>query len=89
MRRICRYISSFCLGATLVIAAASFGCAGRERIYDDYHSDWHVWNHNEDVTYRRFLAERHEQYRDFSRLDKTEQTDYWNWRHNHPDPARH
>jgi hypothetical protein len=86
MRGIFRYLSSFCLGATLAITTASAGCAGRVRIYDSYHTDYHRWDHHEDVAYRRYLGERHEEYRDFSKLDGDRQKDYWDWRHSHPDP---
>ncbi len=83
MRGIFRYLSSFCLVATLVITAASAGCAGRVRVYDEYHSDYHRWDHDEDVRYRQYLSERHEQYRDYSTLNRDEQKSYWDWRHSH------
>lgn len=39
MLRIKRILSSACLAASLLIALASPGCAGRVRVYDEYHSD--------------------------------------------------
>jgi hypothetical protein len=73
------------LAASFLITIASSGCASRVRVYDEYHSDWHTWDHGEDVAYRRYWGERHEPYRDFNKLNKEEQRDYWNWRHDHPD----
>ena len=89
MRRIYHCLSSFCLATVLVITAASAGCAGRVRIYDDDHRDWHQWNRDEDVQYRRYLGERHEDYREYSKLKPDEQKDYWNWRHGHSDSDNH
>lgn len=85
MSRIKRILSSTCLSASLLITVASSGCAGRVRVYDEYHSDYHVWDHNEDVAYRSYWNERHEPYRGYNKLNKDEQRDYWNWRHAHPD----
>jgi hypothetical protein len=85
MSPIKRILSSTFLAASLLIAVANTGCAGRVRIYDDYHSDWHTWDHNEDVVYRSYWTERHEPYRDYNKLNKDEQKDYWNWRHDHAD----
>ena len=85
MSQIKRILSSTILAASLLIAVANTGCAGRVRIYDDYHSDWHTWDHNEDVVYRSYWTGRHEPYRDYNKLNKDEQKDYWNWRHNRPD----
>jgi hypothetical protein len=83
MRRIYSYLSSFCLAFTIIIAVAGIGCAGRVRIYDSYHDDYHVWNHDEDVHYRQYLADRHEEYRDYAKLSPDEQKGYWDWRHSH------
>ena len=85
MSRIKRILISSCFAGNLLIAVAGLGCAGRVRIYDEYHSDWHTWDHNEDVAYRSYWNERHETYRDYNKLNKDEQKDYWNWRHDHPD----
>jgi hypothetical protein len=85
MSPIQRILSSAFLVTSLLIAAGGSGCSARVRIYDDYHSDWHTWDHHEDVAYRAYWTERHESYRDFNKLNKDEQKDYWNWRHNHPD----
>ena len=89
MSRINRVLSSTFLAASLLFTVASSGCAGRVRVYDEYHSDWHSWDHNEDGAYRSYWNERHEPYRDYNKLNKDEQKDYWNWRHNHADSDKH
>jgi hypothetical protein len=78
-----------CLIAGLFAAIGASGCAGRVRVYDDYHSDWHHWNRYENQEYRSYWNERHEPYRDYNRLNKDEQRSYWNWRHDHDDHDRH
>ena len=78
-----------CLVAGLFAVVAASGCAGRVRVYDDYHSDWHHWNRYEDREYRGYWNQRHEPYRDYNRLNKDEQRNYWNWRHDHDDHDRH
>src|SRR5579864_4143554 len=50
------------------------------RVYDAKHSDYHVWDENEDRAYRRYLSERHEDYRDYGKLTHERQTEYWEWR---------
>jgi hypothetical protein len=85
MSRINRMLSSTCLAASFLIAVAGSGCAGRVRVYDEYHSDYHHWDHNEDLAYHHYYDEHHESYRDYNKLNKDEQKNYWNWRHEHPD----
>jgi hypothetical protein len=80
-----RILSSTILAVSFLLAIASLGCAARVRVYDEYHSDYHVWDRNEDVAFRAYWGERHEPYRDYDKLNKDEQKDYWNWRHGHPD----
>ena len=88
MRRIYRYISPIFLAAIFVAAGGSSGCTGEVRIRDEYHGDWHRWNHDEDFSYRQYLEERHEEYREYSRLNSDEQKDYWKWRHGRPENDR-
>ena len=86
MRSLRNYLGSVLLGATFfAVLLGSTGCAGRVRVYDQYHSDYHRWNHDEDHAYRSYLNERHEQYQDYNKLNSDQQHDYWNWRHDHPD----
>jgi hypothetical protein len=53
MRRIYRYVSPIFLAAIFVAASGSSGCTGEVRIRDEYHGDWHRWNHDEDFSYRQ------------------------------------
>jgi hypothetical protein len=78
-------LSSAFLAACLMIAVAGSGCAARVRIYDEYHSDYHNWDRHEDAAYRVYWNEHRQPYREYNKLNKDEQKDYWNWRHDHPD----
>jgi len=78
-------LGSTVLAASFLLAAAGSGCTGRVRVYDQYHSDWHTWDHDEDRAYHDYWNDHHQPYRDYHKLDKDEQKDYWNWRHDHPD----
>jgi hypothetical protein len=70
----------------LVVAlGSSAACAAGIRVYDEPHRDYHRWNAHEDRAYRVYLSEQHREYREFSRLERGEQEQYWGWRHDHPD----
>ncbi len=88
MLRIKRILGSTLLAVSFLLAVASSGCAGRVRVYDGYHRDYHRWDRREDRAYRRYWNDRHQQYRPYNRLNQGEQRDYWNWRHDHPDSDR-
>lgn len=77
---------------SLIIAAAAMttavfgtGCVARVRIFDADHQDYHQWDDREDRAYRRFLTERHQEYRSLSQQNADDQRDYWRWRHTHED----
>jgi len=55
------------------------------RYYDSGDQTYHDWNANEDKAYRMYLQERHKEYMEFPKTTTTEQTEYWRWRHDHPD----
>jgi hypothetical protein len=55
------------------------------RIYDSHYRDYHHWDDREDRAYRRYLAERRWQYREYRRQSRRRQREYWAWRHSHPD----
>ena len=60
------------------------------RVYDPYYTDYHVWNDDEVGYYNRWAAETHrDPHRDFRKLNKDEQKEYWTWRHNHGDHDHH
>jgi hypothetical protein len=85
-----RYFQLFAIGAALVVpvvaSAQDRDHAMESRKYEDKaHHDSHEWNSNEDTAYRRYLQEHHRKYHEFAKAKKSEQSDYWNWRHSHPD----
>jgi hypothetical protein len=59
------------------------------RVYDPYHKDYHTWDDREDSVYRHWLETRHVAYRDFDRLQRSQQRAYWNWRHEHEEHEEH
>jgi len=77
------FLGTLVLGTALVIPLWTAGCATHARYYDDYYADYHPWNDGEARAYRVWLAERHYEYREFTRLNRDQQRDYWRWRHDH------
>jgi len=51
------------------------------RVYDRAHKDYHVWDDQEDRTYRAYLSDNHQTYRPIAKLSNKRQTAYWNSRH--------
>jgi hypothetical protein len=85
-------LSSLLLAAALTSSLAGIACEHHHyyRVYDPYYTDYHTWNDDEIVYYRRWADETHrDPHRDFRRLPPEEQKEYWTWRHNHGDRDRH
>jgi hypothetical protein len=84
-----RRLKSTLAAAALAAAVMAAGCTGvgvSYRAYDPYRSDYHVWNANEGVYYNQWTVETHrDSHRDYRKLKKDEQSQYWKWRHDHPD----
>jgi hypothetical protein len=78
----CR-VRSVLLVTCLILGANA--CAARVRIYDPAYHDYHRWDDREERAYRGYLVEQHREYRNFRTLSNSEQTEYWDWRHKHPD----
>lgn len=78
-------LGTLLLGAAISAPLLTGGCAAHTRYYDDYYADYHPWDAREDHAYRAWLAERHYEWREYNRLTREQQRDYWRWRHNHPD----
>jgi hypothetical protein len=55
------------------------------RVYDRDHKDYHNWDDNENRAWGVFLTSNHRKQHEFSKANKKEQSEYWNWRHSHPD----
>jgi hypothetical protein len=82
-----RGTSSLLLFAVLAAASTMTGCAERRhRVYDPYYHDYHRWNNNEVVFYNQWVVETHgDSHREYRRLHRDEQRQYWEWRHHHGD----
>jgi len=85
-------MSSLLLAAAMVSSVGAIACGGGHhyyRVYDPYYTDYHRWDSDEQVYYRRWADETHrDDHRDFRKLRPEEQKDYWTWRHNHGDHDR-
>jgi len=55
------------------------------RYYDPGYKEYHSWSSNEDRAYRMYLQEQKRDYLEFPKTTVTQQTEYWKWRHDHPD----
>ena len=51
------------------------------RVYDRSHKDYHMWDDQEDQTYRKYLNDNNQKYRPIAKLSSKQQTNYWNSRH--------
>lgn len=73
------------LALTLLTGLA--GCTARVgyRAYDPGYSDYHTWGPGEAGYYNRWAVETRRPHRDYRRLRRDEQREYWQWRHAHPD----
>jgi len=94
MQRLHRYLGSLLLGAAL-IAPVGLQAADKDKdkdhncpnngYYDRDHKDCHGWDDNENRAYQNWEQAQHKTHRDFSKLQAGEQSEYWKWRHEHPD----
>ena len=73
--------------ASVVLACSllATGCAEHRRGYDPYYG--HQWGVGETVYYNQWYGEayRGREHRDYRKLKKDEQRNYWNWRNTHGD----
>jgi hypothetical protein len=85
-----RYLSAFLLSVALVtpIVARADDHQQTKRYYDKAHKDYHEWNDNEQRSYDQYQQEQHMQSRDFAKRSSSEQSQYFKWRHDHPDGAQ-
>ena len=81
------FLGPLVLGAAMLAPVFAMGCAAHARYYDGYRADYHPWNDGEFRAYHVWLVERRYEYRDFNRLSREQQRDYWRWRHDHPADA--
>jgi hypothetical protein len=91
MLRAHRYVASLLVTAGLAAPMAILAVPAPQeatikvRVYDREHKDYHNWDDNENRAWGRFIAETHRKDHEFSKANKREQAEYWNWRHSHPD----
>jgi len=100
MKCLCRYVGFVFLAGALAAPAALVTSArpqddehhdkDKNRVFDSEHKDYHKWDKNEDHMYRQYLGDQHMDYRDYEKLDRDQQSAYWNWRHTrNADPDSH
>jgi hypothetical protein len=86
-----RYITSLFLAAALATPAAIMAmpkpqnASVQVRVYDRDHKDYHNWDDREDRAYGQYRSENPRSAHEFSKASKRQQSQYWNWRHSHPD----
>ena len=49
------------------------------------HKNYHNWDDDENHAWGQFLTENHKSSHEYSKANKKEQSQYWNYRHAHPD----
>jgi type III secretory pathway component EscR len=81
-------LSALVLSTTLIgptIAQAGDANHHEKRYHDRNGKDYHTWNSNEDRAYRAYLQEQHRDYRNFNKVKRGQQEQYFKWRHAHSD----
>ena len=91
MHNVHGYMASLLLAAaiaapvSIIAAPAPQGASTQVRVYDTDHKDYHNWDDNENKAWGVYLTDNKKKAHTFTRSSKKEQSDYWNWRHDHPD----
>jgi hypothetical protein len=91
MSRVHYYVASLFLTAAIaapvsVLAAPAAPQASVQvRVYDRDHKDYHNWDDNENRFWGQFLVENHRDSHEYAKSNRKERSEYWNWRHAHPD----
>ncbi|HXA78601.1 MAG TPA: hypothetical protein VNV41_15820 [Candidatus Acidoferrales bacterium] len=91
MRHTHRYITSLFLAAALTAPVAIMAApipqeAGVQvRVYDRDHKDYHNWDDHENRAWGIFLTNNHRKNHEYAKANRREQSNYWKWRHEHPD----
>jgi hypothetical protein len=76
-----RKSSLILFAAALIMPLLSTGCAERrDRVYDPYYGDYHVWS-GETVYYGRWEHDTHRDHVDFDKRNDADKKEYWDWRH--------
>ena len=85
-----RCLSAFVLTAALATTGSVVEAMPKPqevavRVYDPGHKDYHNWDERENRSWNQYLTENHRNSHEFTKANKKEQGQYWNWRHSHPD----
>ena len=91
MNHLERYLGSLFLVAALATPATIMAVPApqddreHKRVYDRDHKDYHHWDDNENRAWGHFLTENHRESHEYAKSNRKEQSEYWNYRHSHPD----
>jgi hypothetical protein len=91
MRHPNRYITSLLLASILAVPVSIMAAPTPQsasiqvRVYDKNHKDYHNWDDRENHAWAAYLSDNHRKSHEFSKAKKKEQSQYWTWRHSHPD----
>jgi hypothetical protein len=78
-------LGGFLVSAAVLAPVAIADDHHDKRYYDRESHDYHVYNKGEDRAYRAYLGEQHRDFREFNKNNRTQQQEYFRWRHQHPD----
>jgi len=90
MQRLHRYLGSLLVSAAL-IAPVGIQASDNDRncpnngYYDRDHKDCHNWDDHEARAYQSWEKDQRRAHQEFSERKAKEQSEYWKWRHEHPD----
>ncbi len=73
-------VASLMLAPVMITGCASHVGVGY-RVRDPYYRDYHAWNGPEVGYYNQWVIETRRPNREFRRLRRDEQRQYWKWRH--------
>jgi hypothetical protein len=91
MHRAHRYVASLFLIAALAAPLSLMAIPVPQdaslqiRVYDKDHKDYHTWDDNENRSWVQYQTDNHKTQQEFSKASNKEQSQYWNFRHKHPD----
>ena len=91
MHSIRGYVASLFLTAALVAPVSIMAvplpqeAQDQNRVYDKDHKDYHNWDDKENKAWGQWQTDNHKKPHEFSKANDKEQSQYWNWRHAHPD----
>ena len=91
MHRAHHYIASLFLSAAIVAPGSIMAspvpqqAEAQVRVYDKGHKDYHNWDDNENRAWGQYLSENRRSSHEYAKANKKEQSQYWKWRHSHPD----